>query len=185
MKDIFTFNIIFPWLIILLMGACSTSKKTLSVSSETNWFPLEMGNYWVYTDSIWKNDVFIKASVDTIRVIKIFDYNEFDAFLLSNKTIFYAKGDSIYQIHKEESGRDESSLAYYRSDRSSFQCSIDGDRVFQRTVSRSNGNYLYTDECESTTIIEPMVGIRETIFQNCNVTNIVKRKRNLISYQLK
>ncbi|MBL4623871.1 MAG: hypothetical protein JKY42_01835 [Flavobacteriales bacterium] len=65
---------------------------------ETNWFPLSVGNYWIYSDSVWKNESFLKVSIDTISVTEVYDYKGVTAYRLSNKTSFYNKGDSIYQI---------------------------------------------------------------------------------------
>jgi hypothetical protein len=175
---------LFYWVVPILFVACAATEKTGTTSTEKNWFPMEVDSYWVYADSVWKNNDFIVSKIDTVRVLESFEFNGFTAYRFSSKISYYAKGDSIYQIYLGESGTEESSLAFYRARQGSFQCTVTGDQIFQRTISEIKNNYLYTDECESATVIEPLVGIKETVFQNCNVPNIVKRKRSLISYEL-
>ena len=168
----------------VLAIACSAPKGASLVSNESNWFPMTVGNYWVYTDSVWKNEVLVKSNIDTIKITKSFDFNGYVAYQFSDKKAYFYKSGDIYQVYKGESGNLESSLVYGTEHKWIYQCSIDGDNVFERTVETRDNKYFYSSD-NSFVVVKRNVGIEIFTTENSNVPNIVKRKRNLISYQLK
>lgn len=167
----------------ILLTSCSSLFLGPKNNANETWFPMQIGNYWVYTDSVWKNNELMKASIDTVRIIDTFNYKGYSAYRFSNKTAFYNQGGDIYQIFKTESNNNTSTLAFTRL-RTKYNYTLEGDVSIERNaLPTSKAEIIYCGGGERITI-KQFVGITTFESEKSVVQNTVKRKRNLLDHKL-
>ncbi len=101
----------------------------------TQFFPLKVGNYWVY------EDLYHTSKPDTVRITETKMEHGYTAYN-SGKWLYAAVGDSIYDFQSERSGYRFPVKQFFPSDTlKQYSVFIGGDVISSKTVSKIEGAY--------------------------------------------
>lgn len=108
-----------------------TSPSDSRQKFSSAFFPLAVGNYWVY------QSVAEPTLSDTVKVIRQKKINEELVFELSDGQLLFEKNDTVYAMQAQRSGYLFPTIQYFPSEKQlTYDVVVGGDVVSSRTVSK-------------------------------------------------
>ncbi len=154
--------------------------KTIS-SQSTEFYPLNVGNYWVYSNSG-------SNTIDTLKIIKAETYNMDTVYIFSNGQKLLAHGDTIFEMQSQRPRVEFPALQFYPADEGRFSHLIGGDVISVRVVRKLKEGKCKVGAVSYSSCYE-FSGIQIiTISRGVGVIEVFNREpyslRTLVSYHL-
>lgn len=174
----------------------STCQQQAAAASGKQLFPLAVGNYWVYADSIFSEGRLVSVANDTDKIKSASQWNGRKTFVFSDGKEWFVSGDTVYQLGSQRSGVKISSPVMMASEKeSTFNSVFGGDVVVQKKVAKlsacpdnrwkASACYQVTDRCDGYAIVGYGVGIIREKIVECSTGKENYTSRTLIDMNLK
>jgi len=183
-------------IVLIVISACffANAPSCRQAAPAHTFFPLGVGNYWIYRDSLFEDGHLSTVTIDTLRVDSEITWKGRKTFMLSDNRQWYESGDTVYQLGFQRTGVQFPTAIMMPSDTpSTFNFIFGGDVVMTATVTKivcsdskwnASSCYKISDNCGAYLVEAYGIGIIRQLLKPCSSAHQQYTTRTLMDFHL-